>query len=263
MSGDPIDFFPYTPDLEARRVREAARRRLGEGLGTLFVRQAWTEIAIAWRKNVRFRRGENAEVVRAYCAMTAEEFDGINARQKWANWRTIPRNLSGRLGPGPCRAVDLCCGVGHSTEVLAYCLPPGSSILGLEYNPEFTAVAAKRSYTDERGGPVKVEFRVQSVLETFRDSAGRPLGRGTVDLVNSCGALGIHFDQAQIGQLATEIARVLRGGGLATVDSGKEGVDEERMVPLFERRGFEAVARSKSCFLDRFTQICFRKRWAS
>jgi SAM-dependent methyltransferase len=263
MSADASDFFAYVPDHDRRRLREAARRRLGEGIARLAIRQAWTELAIAWRKNVRFRSDANDDAVRAYCAMTPAEFDGINARQKWANWRTIPRSLEGRLGPGPCRAVDLCCGVGHSTEVLAFCLPPGSSILGLEYNPDFVAVAARRAYADERGGAVKAEFRVQSVLETFRDAAGRPVPDGSVDLVNSCGALGIHFDQAQIGRLATEIARVLRGGGLATVDSGKEGVDETRMVPLFERRGFEAVARTKSCFLDRFTQICFRKRWAS
>ncbi|HEX3133611.1 MAG TPA: hypothetical protein VHX44_08510, partial [Planctomycetota bacterium] len=34
---------------------------------------------------------------KAYQRMTTTEFVRINARQAWANWRTIPRNLHGHL----------------------------------------------------------------------------------------------------------------------------------------------------------------------
>lgn len=245
------------------RIRRVARDHLEAGLVELFLKQAWAEAALAWRRRVRFRRRENAEAVRAYCAMTPSEFEGINARQRWANWRTIPRNLHGRLPDAPCRAVDLCSGLGHSTQVLAYYLPRGSEILGLEYNPEFVHAAAERSYFGAGGEDAKVSFRAQSVLETFRGASGEALGDRSVDLVNSCGSLGIHFIEADLEFLLGEVDRVLKPGGLAAVDSGADAVEHERMIRLFRRRGFEAVGRAKSCFLDRFTQLCFRKRLAA
>ncbi|HXT02477.1 MAG TPA: class I SAM-dependent methyltransferase [Elusimicrobiota bacterium] len=240
-------------------IGRVAREQLEDGIVSLFVKQALAEAALTWRRRVRFRRQENAEAVRAYCAMTPAEFEGINARQRWANWRTIPRSLHGRLPAAPCKAVDLCSGVGHSAQVLAYYLPRGSEILGLEYNPEFVRAAEARSYEGAGGEGVKVRFRTQSVLETFRDAAGEPLADASVDLVNACGALGIHFVEADLERLLDEVARVLKPGGLAAVDSGSEGVDHARMIRMFEKRGFETMGRAKSCFLDRFTHLCFRK----
>lgn len=245
--------------VELARVGRVARRELGEGLPSLFLRQALTELKVTWR-DVHFRKIRNAEAVRAYCAMTPAEFDGINARQKWSNWRTIPRNLDGRLPDRPCRAVDLCAGMGDSSKVLAYYLPPGSEILGLEYNPLFVSIAGRREYRGPGGERVKATFRAQSVLETFRDAEGWPLEPGTVDLVNSCGALGIHFDANAIDTLAQEIRRVLKTGGLATIDSGRKGVNKQAMTRIFEWHGFQALGSAKSCFLDRFTQLCFCKR---
>lgn len=229
-------------------------REVMESIVRLFFRQAWAEFAVARRTRLRFRDGRNEKAVRAYCAMTESEFECINALQAWADRRVIPRSLRGRLPPRPCRAVDLCAGVGHSTEVLARCLPAGSYILGLEFNPAFVARAARRDYRGAR-----VRFRAQSVLETFRDERGRALADGSVDLVNSCGALGIHFDAASLDTLAAEIARVLRPGGLACVDSGTEKTRQEEMIRIFRGRGFEALGAARSCFLDRFTQISFVK----
>jgi SAM-dependent methyltransferase len=239
---------------------ECAWTRPHESLPRLFFRQAWAEFMVSWRKSVSFRKIRNAEALRAYCSMTTAEFEGINARQQWANWRTIPRNILGRVPDRPCRAVDLCAGVGHSTQVLAYYLPPGSEILGLEYNPEFVAAAGRREYRGAGGERVKTDFRSQSVLETFRDPQERPLADESVDLVNSCGALGIHFDAAAIHGIAAEVFRVLKPGGLATVDSGTQGVGKEHMIRLFAPHGFQVINCAKSCFLDRFTQVCFRRR---
>jgi len=226
-----------------------------ESVIRLFFRQAWTELQVWRRTRLSFRDDRNDKALRAYGAMTESEFEGINALQAWANWRVIPRNLRGRLPTRPCRALDLCCGVGHSTEVLAHFLPLGSEILGLECHPAFVARATRRSYRGADGAPARVKFRAQSVLEPFRDERGRPLENGSVDLVNSCGALGIHFDAAALDSVAKEIARVLRPGGLATIDSGKQGVRKDEMIRIFEKHGFEARGWAKSCFLDRFTQI--------
>lgn len=247
-------------ETSTKGIGRAARAHLEEGIIRLFLRQAWTEFQVSRRTFLRFRNDRNAEAVRAYCAMTDREFEGINARQKWANWRTIPRSLRGRLPERPCRALDLCSGAGHSAEVLAFYLPAGSEILGLEFNPAFVERARRREYRGAAGEPVKVEFRAQSVLEMFRDARGRPLADGSVDLVNACGALAVHFDAASLETLAAEIARVLRPGGLATVDSGRREARKREMIRIFERRGFEARGFARSCFLDRYTQLALVKR---
>lgn len=115
-------------------IRLAAQAHLPDtNIVRISLRQAVGEWTLKWFKHLNFRHGKNEQAVAAYQRMTLEEFDAINARQRWANWRTIPRNLSGRLENRPLRALDLCCGVGQSTEVLAHYLPAGSQILGLEY----------------------------------------------------------------------------------------------------------------------------------
>lgn len=242
------------------RLRRVARERLPDGLAVLVLRQAWAELVVAVARRLRFRAGENDRAVRAYCAMSVAEFEGVNARQRWSNWRTIPRSLDRRLPARPCRAVDLCSGVGDSAEVLACCLPEGSEILGLEYNPEFVRRARARAYRDAEGRPVRAVFRAQSVLEPFRDGAGERLADSSVDLVNCCGALALNFRDGQIEAIAGEIRRVLRPGGLAAVDAPAGRAGTEGMVRVFSSRGFEALGLARSCFLDRYSQICFRRR---
>lgn len=241
-------------------IERVAREHLEAGIVRLFLRQAWTELAISVRKRIDFRRKENEAAVSAYCAMTPEEFSGINARQKWANWRTIPKSLRGRLPDGPVRAIDLCSGAGDSTEVLAHYLPRGSEILGLEFNRAFVDIARRRVYLRADKGPAIVGFRAQSVLHAFRGVDGDCIPPDSVDLVNSCGALGIHFDGPAIAKIAAETRRVLKAGGIATVDSGREGVRKEEMTAIFMATGFQPLGAVKSCFLDRFTQLSFVKR---
>ena len=243
----------------ASRFRRVARERVKQGLAGLFLRQAWAELSVTVGGRLRFRERDNAKAVRAYRAMTVEQFEGVNARQRWANWRTIPRSLHGRLPARPCRALDLCSGTGDSTEVLAYYLPAGSEILGLEFNPEFVRRARGRAYRGAGGGAVKAAFRTQSVLEPFRDASGERLLDGSVDLVNCCGAAAINFSEAAIDALAAEIRRVLKAGGLASIDAPASGSGKERMIRLFGARRFEALGSARSCFLDRFAHVCFRR----
>jgi SAM-dependent methyltransferase len=225
----------------------------------VFLRQAFYELRVRLWKKVYFRWRENAAAVRAYCAMTPAELDGINARQRWANWRVLPRNLDGRLPSRPVRAIDLCCGLGDSTEVLAFYLSPGSEILGLEFNPAFVEAARARDYRDENGDPAQVRFRAQSVLETFRGPDGAPVPDASVDLVNSCGAVGCHFDRHATAVLLDEVARVLRPGGLATLDSGPDGTTGMELAALAQARGLIVRHRATSCAFDRFVQLCLQK----
>jgi SAM-dependent methyltransferase len=246
-------------------LRAAARVKApATALLAVFLRQAYYEEVVRRWKRIPFRAHRNDDVRRAYCAMNTVEFEGINARQAWANWRTIPRNLQGRAPNRPLVVVDLCCGTGQSTEVLAWYLAPGSRILGLEFNPRFVDVARSRQYRHRRGGVAAVEFNAQSVLDhPFTDPSGRPLPDGSIDIVNSSGAVGCHFDPDATRVLLHEVARVLRPGGLAMIDSGPGGTREKELVSLFEPLGLEVLHRSKSCRLDRYTQVCFRRAAAA
>ncbi len=256
-----VDRSGPTLRIDERTIRRVARWRMPEkNIVLIFLRQAFYENRVRLLKKVCFRWKENAAALRAYCSMSTAEFEGINARQRWANWRVIPRNLNGRLPSRAVKAIDLCCGVGHSTDVLAFYLSPGSEILGLEYNPEFVEAAGRCEFRDENGEAATVAFRVQSVLETFRETDGTPVDAGSIDLVNSCGAVGCHFDPTAAATVLDEIARVLRPGGLATIDSGPDGTTADELIALARARGLAVLNRARSCVFDRFEQIGFRKR---
>jgi SAM-dependent methyltransferase len=241
-------------------IGRIARVQSGRNLLMTFMHQAVAEALVRIRKNARFRKRHNGEACDAYRRMSTDEFKGINARQNWANWRTIPRNLNGRMPNVPITILDLCCGIGQSTQVLAYYAAVGSEITGLEFNPEFVALARKREFIDEQGRLARVKFRTQSVLETFCWRDHQPIEDGRVDLVNSSGAVGCHFDLDATRVLATEIQRVLKSSGLAMIDAGKGGTGPGALREIFESLGFETLHSARSCALDRYTQICFRKK---
>ncbi|MBA3685055.1 MAG: class I SAM-dependent methyltransferase [Planctomycetes bacterium] len=263
VTGQPLierggDILALTP----RQIRRIARARgPSQTLPGIVMRQAATEYRLWLVRKVNFRHRDNHAAVSAYCEMDGDDFRGINARQSWSNWRTIPRNLAGRLPNRPVRVIDLCCGIGESTEVLACYAAPGSWLLGLEYSPRFVAIARERSRAirDDRGQPADVHFVAQSVLDTFRDDEDQPLADASIDLVNASGAVGCHFDRAATAVLAREVARVLVPGGLATIDSGKSGTSSADLRTLFADQGMEQIGDAHSCVFDRYRQLCMRK----
>jgi SAM-dependent methyltransferase len=236
----------------------------GSPLGVLkiLVRQACHEARIRGLRRIAFRSSRNEEARRAYASLALWEFEAINERQAWANWRTIRRNLDGRAPRHPARAIDLCCGTGRSTEVLAYYLEPGSTILGVDADPRFVAAARARCYRTREGTPAHVTFRCQSVLERLRDAATEAVPDGSVDIVNSSGAVGCHFEAGTTATLAAEVERVLRPGGLALIDSGPHGTRPPELRAIFEAHGFRAIHWARSCPFDRYWQLCFRKAYA-
>jgi SAM-dependent methyltransferase len=258
MKSDAAIFALY-PESVIKQI--AHERLLGMSLPGIVLRQAISENVLRHLRGINFRKSENAEAAVAYRAMSLADFEAINARQRWANWRTLPRNLSGLVPDRPLRVLDLCCGVGHSTEVLACYLPLGSSILGLEFNPQFVSMARDRAsrYVHLSGKPVQVSFSAQSVLETFLDPSGAEIPAASVDLANCCGAIGVHFKPEKTRIVAGEIARTLKSGALATIDSGHTGTPASALIRIFEDLGFQKLSTARSCFVDRGLQICFRK----
>ncbi|MCM2322353.1 MAG: class I SAM-dependent methyltransferase [Oligoflexia bacterium] len=249
-----------TLHFDPREIHAFAVKRLsGRSFARLFAWQALSEAGFRVKKRISFRSHRNPEATSAYLQMKILEFEGINARQMWSNWRTVPRNLNGLIADRPVFALDLCCGTGQSTEVLAWYLPRGSRILGLEYNSRFVEKASAKSYPSREGQECAVSFRAQSVLEPFRDPDGARLSPASVDLINSCGAVGFHFDASTLRTIAAECWRVLKPGGLALIDSGLPGRHRKAVLVAFANQGFRLLRRSRSCFVDPYVQTAFEK----
>ena len=205
------------------------------------------------RRGVRFRSTDPAAVAAGYAAMSAAEFDAVNGRQDWANRRTIPRALAGRVPSRPWRALDLGCGTGTSTRVLAACAPAGSDVTGYELAAPLADFARRRAYAPG----VAVRFVCQGITEPLRDAEGQRVPDGSIDVVNSSGVIGHHLDAAAVSVVAAEVRRVLAPGGLAVLDDGPTvptAVLTERMRAL----GFEVLGRYKCWPLATSAQVAFR-----
>jgi SAM-dependent methyltransferase len=239
---------------DAHRMAGCAQSLLG-----IIVRHAYTSTRLAI-SGVRYMQQGNVASSVSYSRMTTAEFTCINGRQAWANWRTIPQNLSGRLPlDRPLRVIDLCCGTGESTQVLAWWLPLGSTIIAYEQDARFAMSAQTRSYRNRRGHPISVSIRQTSVLETFCDPAGDPYETGSIDIVHAIGSLGCHFSPEESRLIVRECSRVLVGGGYAFLDAGRAGTTPDRLASLAAEAGFLLEGHSKSWWLDRYVQLALRK----
>lgn len=218
-------------------------------------RQWRTERALE-RRGVRFRSTVPDAVAAAYAAMSAAEFEAVNGRQDWANWRTIPRALAGRLPNRPCRVLDLGCGTGTSTRVLAYHCPVGSEILAYEIAAPLLVHARRRRYLHRDGSGARVSFLCQGVGEAFRDGGGSRLGDGSVDVVNASGVVGHHLNTTTFRPLARELRRVIRPGGVAVLDDGPT-LPVAALESLICPTGFRKVGRYRSWPFARSGQVAF------
>lgn len=221
---------------------------------------------VAWRqwcaelnlriRGINFRKTDPAAVARAYGRMREQEFAEVNGRQAWANWRTIPRHLRRLHRPSPWRVIDLGCGQGDSTQVLACCCPPGSRILGLDVVPELLAQARRKPYRYATDEPAAVSFRSQSIIEPWRDETGAVLPDHGITLVNASGVVGHHLDPSNMEFVAGELARVLAPDGVAIVDVGPR-LSLKQMTPIMRRHGFRRGRHERSCRLDPYGQVAW------
>jgi SAM-dependent methyltransferase len=196
-------------------------------------------------------------VAAAYRRMSEAEFNAINGRQDWANWRTLPRALNGRVADRPVRVLDLGCGTGSSTQVLAWYMPVGSHITGYELAAPLVEFAQRRKYPHRAGNPANVDFVCQGVTETWREPGGGSVVEGSVDVVNASGVVGHHLDAATIGPLIEELCRVMRGGGIAMLDVGPSLRGSE-LRGIMEAAAFQFLAHCKSGWWDPTGQMVFR-----
>jgi SAM-dependent methyltransferase len=238
-------------------IPERDIRRHGPGnLLAVAWRQWRAERALA-RRSVHFRTTEPDEVAAAYAAMTDPEFNAINGRQDWANWRTIPRALSGHIPDRPLRVLDLGCGPGSSTRVLAFYCPLGSHLTGYELAASLVAVARRRSYPHRSGTAAQVDFCCQPVTEPLRQANGSQVPDQSVDVASASGVVGHHLSAETVPPLVRELRRVLVAEGVALLDVGPT-LPEGALVPLLERAGFRRLGHYRSCACDPTGQVVFQ-----
>lgn len=219
---------------------------------------AWTNFQLA-RTGVRYLETGSA-AGESYQRMSTAQFARINGRQAWANWRTISSNLSGNLPTDyPLTVLDLCCGTGESTQVLAWWLPSGSQILGYEQDARFAEAASGRPYRNRYGDTIRVRVQRASVLERFLHESGRELREGEIDMVHAIGSLGCHFKAQDSQRILVETARVLKPGALALLDAGNAGTPSKTLKELASGTGLKLVGCSRSWWFDRYVQLVLRK----
>lgn len=231
-------------------------------VGLLACWRQWRGERSLRRRGIHFRDTDPKNVAAAYAAMTDQEFDAVNARQDWANWRTIPRALNGHVPDRPLTVIDLGCGTGSSTRVLAYHCPAGSTIIAYEMVEGLLACARRRDYSHGSGRPATIEFVCQGVTEPFRRADGRLIADDSVDLVNASGVIGHHLDADLVRPLVVELQRVLGQGGIAMLDVGPS-LPAAALIQIMNAAGFEVLGRYRSWFLDPTGELVFRRTGAS
>jgi len=191
--------------------------------------------------------------------MDAREFAKINACQEWANWRTIPRLLSMVHVPKPWSVIDLGCGQGLSTEVIAWYCPDGSQVLGYDLSDSALSMARGRAFYHASGKKCKVSFRPQSIDESWCDLEGKVLGDQSITLVNASGIIGHHLSYNKVCAVAREIRRVLVPGGWAFLDVGPR-IRRVELKEIMQAAGFRHNCHARSCWLDPYGQSAFQSK---
>jgi SAM-dependent methyltransferase len=239
-------------------IPEAEIRRHGPGNALAVCWRQWRAERALRRRGIHFRDTDPARVAAAYAAMTDAEFDAINGRQDWANWRTIPRALSGHVPDRPLRVLDLGCGTGSSTQVLAFYAPAGSHVTGYEFAAPLLDVARRRTYRHREGTLANVVFVCQGVTEPLRAADGAQLPDRSVDVVNASGVVGHHLNADSIQPLVADLRRVLVVDGIAALDVGPT-LPEKALTGIMTAAGFEREGHYRSWWGDPTGEVVFRR----
>lgn len=214
------------------------------------------------RRGSSVRTNDAGAVCSAYEQLTAEEFEAINGPQQWANWRFLPRVLDGLLPGVPATVLDLGCGAGGSTEVLAFCAAPGSHLLGYDVSRRRIQAARRRRYRHGDGSRAHATFRCQAIFAPLCDAAGRELPEDSVDLAHASGVVGHHLDAHGLRLLAAELRRVVRPGRAVVLDAGPR-LDRRTLAAILGEHGFDRVGERGYLPFNPRAQLSFRRRAAA
>lgn len=223
-----------------------------------FLRQ-WAAQRRHKARSASIRSTDLPTVGRAYGSMTPGEFEAVNGPQDWLNHRMIPRALATIDRPRPWRVVDLGCGTGGSTRILAHCAPPASTLVGYELCQTLVAEARVRTAHEANGKAHAIEFVCQSMLEPLQDPRGGRLTDRSVDVAHAAGVIGHHLRESDVRVLATELDRVLTDDGIAILDAGPN-MPPRRLTRLMRQMGFERIACERLLPFASRAALVFRRR---
>ncbi len=128
--------------------------------------------------------------------------------------------------------------------------------MAYEISRPLVSIARIRAYLDRSGECADVRFRCQSITTPLCPSDSAPLGQ-RIDLANSSGVLGHHFNVDTMQLLAAQLKAVIRPGGLAMLDSGPT-LSATDLVGIMTSAGFVEVRRCRSWPLDPTALIVFQ-----
>jgi SAM-dependent methyltransferase len=238
-------------------ISERQIRQDGRGSALMACWRQWRAERRLARRGIHFRDTNMENVAAAYRAMSLAEFEAINGRQDWANWRTIPRAMSSHVPNRPLSIIDLGCGTGSSTRVLAWFAPAGSRITGYELAEPLLALARRRDFRNRVGQAAQVDFVCQGVTQTLRARDGGIIPEHSVDLVNASGVVGHHLNAATIAPLIAELSRILCQGSIAMLDVGPSlgGPELRRLMSV---ASLEFLGHYRSGWWDPTGEMVFR-----
>ena len=224
----------------------------------LMLRRGWSAWRL-WRRGLMFKDTNQEISARAYAAMNSGEFAGINAFQAWADWRVLPRLVGLIPVDPPWHVIDLGCGQGVSTEVLAWCCPPGSRLLGIDLSEAALSAARQRCYRHSSGQSAAVQFRHQAIDQPWVDAQDRLVADNSITLVNASGIMGHHLDQTSVQRVVREIDRVLAPGGWAVLGFGPRR-SARALEQTLREAGFIRAGQARSWWLDPCGQLAFQRQ---
>ena len=207
--------------------------------------------------------GAPGDVVAAgFGGLEGEDFDEYNFPQVWVERRQIPEAIDGRIPARDAVVLDLGCGPGTSTEVLAYFADPSWTIVGYDLTRHLIERArlraARGEFRNRAGSVITPEFRCQNVAEPLRRGSGA-IEDASVDFAISCGVVGLYLQHDEASRLARELSRVVKPGGYAAIDAGPANpVATVRAV--MSEAGFIEAGVARSFVIEPRPKIVFRRR---
>ena len=189
-----------------------------------------------------FRTTDLRRITRTYGAMSPAEFQRINGAQEWQNWRLVPRALMEMPVDRPWRIIDLGCGSGGSSAVIASTAPAGSTLTGFDVCDALLDEARRRRYVDCEGRSIRASFMCQPITEPLRDAFGNPFADASVDVAHAAGVVGHHLALDDVVRLAAELQRVLAPAGIAVLDAGPK-LSAAGLAAVMSGIGMRQVAR--------------------
>lgn len=207
--------------------------------------------------------GASSEAVACgFGGLEGADFDEYNFPQVWVERRQIPGAISGRIPARGAVVLDLGCGPGTSTEILAYFADPSWTIIGYDLTRHLVERArlraARGEFRSRNGCVITPEFECQNVADPLRGLSGL-IRDSSVDFAISCGVVGLYLQRDEAARLAVELARVVKSGGFAAIDTGPAN-PVSAVRELMSGAGFDEVGVARSFVVEPRPKLVFRRR---